>query len=181
LTRKKNRAEIKDLEKYLINPLLSNKKTRKELTDDDINKKNELIQKRKNNAKRQLEEEKRLVIEKILNEDGRKLRERQRKINEENMKKEFDDEEKYKQSLTKIKTKILRNGKIYVRFPQGLLIPRHLKQKPLDENKIENLILKSQQTCQVDNCKNIKKYRDPKTHKFYCSLFCYKKLEIKNF
>ena len=59
LTRKKNRAEIKDLEKYLINPLLSNKKTRKELTDDDINKKNELIQKRKNNAKRQLEEEKR--------------------------------------------------------------------------------------------------------------------------
>lgn len=43
------------------------KKPKKELTEDDINKKNEQIQKRKNHAKRQLEEEKRQTIEKILN------------------------------------------------------------------------------------------------------------------
>jgi len=176
-SRKKNRTEVEDIEKYMINPLLGNKKIRKELTEDEINKKNELIQKRKNHAKRQLEEEKRLVIEKILNEDGRKLRERQRKINDENIKKELENEEKYKASLTKIKTKILRNGEIYVRFPQGLLIPRHLKQKPFDENKAENIINKSKQNCQVDNCMNIKKYRDPKTQIFYCSVDCYKKLK----
>ncbi len=37
------------------------------MTEDEINKKNEQIQKRKNHAKRQLEEEKRQTIEKILN------------------------------------------------------------------------------------------------------------------
>jgi len=46
---------------------LGYKKPKKELTEDDINKKNEQIQKRKNHAKRQLEEEKRQTIEKILN------------------------------------------------------------------------------------------------------------------
>jgi len=158
---------------------LGNKRIRKELTEDEINKKNEQIQKRKNHAKRQLEEEKRLTIEKILNEDGRKLRERQRKINEENLKKELENEEKYKLSLTKIKTKILKNGKIYVRFPQGLIIPKHLKQKALEENKAEMLIFNSQRKCEINNCSNIKKYKDPKSQKFYCSVECYKKLKIK--
>jgi hypothetical protein len=45
----------------------SNKKVRKELTEDEISKKNEQMQKRKMHAKRMLEEEKRQTIEKILN------------------------------------------------------------------------------------------------------------------
>ncbi len=65
--RKHQRPEIVDLDSYLNNSLLGNKRPKKELTEDDINKKNEQFQKRKNHAKRQLEEEKRQTIEKILN------------------------------------------------------------------------------------------------------------------
>ena len=58
--------------------------------------------KRKLQAKKMLEEEKKQTIEKILNEDGRKLRERQKKLNEETIKKEQIQEENYKLSLTKV-------------------------------------------------------------------------------
>ncbi len=65
--RKHQRPEVVDLDSYLNKSLLGYKKPKKELTEDDINKKNEQMQKRKNHAKRQLEEEKRQTIEKILN------------------------------------------------------------------------------------------------------------------
>lgn len=65
--RKHQRPEVVDLDSYLNNSLLGYKKPKKELTEDDINKKNEQIQKRKNHAKRQLEEEKTQTIKKILN------------------------------------------------------------------------------------------------------------------
>ena len=65
--RKHQRPEVVDLDSYLNNSLLGYKKPKKELTEYDINKKNEQIQKRKNHAKRQLEEEKTQTIKKILN------------------------------------------------------------------------------------------------------------------
>ncbi len=102
------------------------------------------------------------------------MRERQRKFNEENLKKEQELEEKYKISLTKIKTKYLHDGKIYVRFPQGLLLPKYLKQKPTDQSKIE--ALNDIKKCQVNNCQNLKKYKDPKSQLFYCSIDCFKEL-----
>lgn len=101
------------------------------------------------------------------------MRERQRKFNEDNIKKELDLEEKYKTSLTKIKMKFQKDGKIYVRFPQGLLLPKYLKQKSTEELKRpEN------QFCQVNSCTNPKKYKDPKSQLHYCSVECFK--NIKN-
>lgn len=121
--------------------------------------------KRKLHAKKMLEEEKRMTIEKILNEDGRKLKERQKKLNEEAVKKEQLEEEKFKASLTKIKQKYNKDGSIYLRFPQGLLLPRVLTQKSTYQPKL--------QKCEILNCQNNKKYRDPVTGKNYCSILCY--------
>jgi len=70
--------------------------------------------------------------------------------------------------------KFQKDGKIYVRFPQGLLLPKYIKQKPLEHSKIENL--NAEVLCQVQNCKNPKKYKDPKSKLFYCSVECYKNL-----
>lgn len=147
--------------------LYDNKKQKKELTEDEIMKKNEQMLKRKMHAKRMVEEEKRQAIEKILNEDGRKLKERQKKLNEELIKKQQQEEEKLKISLTKIKHKYLRDGKIYVRFPQGLLLPQVLRQSNKSYEKPKVL-------CQVNDCTKEKKYLDPKSKKYYCSVACYK-------
>ena len=146
--------------------LPNHKKPKKELTEEEIAKKTEQTRLRKLHAKKLLEEEKRETIERILNEDGKKLRERQKKINEENMKKNKLKEEQKKNSLTKIIHKYLKDGKIYVRFPQGLLIPSVLMQKPIQPKIIPK--------CDVEGCKNIKKYTDPKTKKNYCSVECFK-------
>ena len=152
--------------KYLNN----NKKPKKELTEDEILKRNDQILKRKLHAEKMLEEEKRQTIEKILNEDGRKLRERQKKLNEEVAKKEQQAQENFKLSLTRIKCKHSRDGKIYLRFPQGLLLPKILMQKPLT-------VCKAPIKCGVMNCKNFKKYKDPVTKIDYCSIDCYKILK----
>lgn len=69
--------------------------------------------------------------------------------------------------------KFQKDGKMYIRFPQGLLLPKYLKQKVIEDSKNnENLL------CQVNNCANTKKYKDPKSKLFYCSVDCYK--QIKN-
>ncbi len=88
----------------------------------------------------------------------------------------MDLEEKYKASLTKIKMKFQKEGKIYVRFPQGLLLPKYLKQKPL-ENPIKKSNLNANWLCEVNNCANPKKYKDPKSQLFYCSVDCYKQIK----
>ena len=59
--------------------------------------------------------------------------------------------------------------KILVRFPQGLLLPKVLNQKPIALPKVK--------CCEVSGCKNIKKYKDPITKLGYCSLGCYKILK----
>ena len=63
------------------------KKIKKELTEEEIAKKTEQARLRKLHAKKLIEDEKREAVERILNEDGRKLRERQKKQNEEMKKK----------------------------------------------------------------------------------------------
>ena len=168
-----NNSSRKHLRKYgnteeLLYILPNHKKPKRELTEEEIAKKTEQTRLRKLHAKKLLEEEKRVTIERILNEDGKKLRERQKKINEENMKKNKLKEEQKKNSLTKIIHKYLKNGNIYVRFPQGLLIPSILIQKPIQAKIIPK--------CDVIGCKNLKKYTDPKTKKNYCSVDCFKKI-----
>ena len=63
------------------------KKVKRELTEEEIAKKTEQARLRKLHAKKLIEDEKREAVERILNEDGRKLRERQKKQNEEMKKK----------------------------------------------------------------------------------------------
>lgn len=168
---RKYRSDI-DQDTYFSELPNGNKKQKKELTEDDILKKNDQIMKRKLHAKKMLEEEKRQTIEKILNEDGRKLRERQKKLNEEAAKKEQQAEENFKISLTKVKLKHNRDGKIFLRFPQGLTLPKVLLQKSCpNSNSLAPKI------CGVMNCPNIKKYKDPKTKINYCSVECYKILQ----
>lgn len=106
-----------------------------------------------------------------IKEEGKKLRDRQKKLNDDLIKKEQQQQELYKISLTKIKQKYGKDGIISVRFPEGLLIPKILNQKLIEVSCNKN------KNCQVLNCKNQKKYTDPKTKKDYCSLTCYKLLK----
>ena len=112
------------------------------------------------------EEEKREAVERILNEDGRKLRERQKKHNEEMKKKTKLEEEKIKINLTKIITKYSKDGKIYVRFPQGFLLPSVFNH--------QKKVIKEVSKCHVEGCPNLRKYTDPKTGFPYCSVNCFK-------
>ena len=149
----------------------SNKKIKKELTEEEIAKKTEQARLRKLHAKKLIEEEKREAVERILNEDGRKLRERQKKHNEEMKKKSKLEEEKMKKNLTKIITKYSKDGKIYVRFPQGFLLPSIFNQ--------QKKICKPISKCHVEGCNNLRKYNDPKTGFPYCSVQCFKILRNK--
>ena len=143
-----------------------NKKVKKELTEEEIAKKTEQARLRKLHAKKLIEEEKREAVERILNEDGRKLRERQKKHNEEMKKKTKLEEEKMKINLTKIITKYSKDGKIYVRFPQGFLLPSVFNQ--------QKKVIKEVSKCHVEGCPNLRKYTDPKTGFPYCSVKCFK-------
>jgi INO80 complex subunit B len=142
------------------------KKVKRELTEEEIAKKTEQARLRKLHAKKLIEDEKREAVERILNEDGRKLRERQKKQNEEMKKKSKMEEEKMKKNLTKIITKYTKDGKIYVRFPQGFLLPSVFNQTKKEIKPIPK--------CYIEGCNNLKKYTDPKTGLPYCSVNCFK-------
>ena len=164
LLRKYGSISDKDSEYYGLNK--GHKKIKRELTEEEIAKKTEQARLRKLHAKKLIEDEKREAVERILNEDGRKLRERQKKQNEEIKKKTKMEEEKLKKNLTKIITKYSKDGKIYVRFPQGFLLPSVFNQT--------KKIIKPIEKCHVDGCNNDKKYTDPKTGYPYCSVKCFK-------
>ena len=165
MLRKYGNITAKDNEFYGLGGS-GNKKIKKELTEEEIAKKTEQARLRKLHAKKLIEEEKREAVERILNEDGRKLRERQKKHNEEMKKKSKLEEEKMKKNLTKIITKYSKDGKIYVRFPQGFLLPSVFNQ--------QKKIIKPISKCHVEGCQNLRKYTDPKTGFPYCSVNCFK-------
>ena len=164
LLRKYGNISDKDSEYYGLNK--GHKKVKKELTEEEIAKKTEQARLRKLHAKKLIEDEKREAVERILNEDGRKLRERQKKQNEEMKKKSKMEEEKIKKNLTKIIIKYFKDGKIYVRFPQGFLLPSIFNQTKKPIKQIEK--------CHVEGCNNLRKYKDPKTGFPYCSVNCFK-------
>ena len=165
MLRKYGNITAKDNEFYGLGGS-GNKKIKKELTEEEIAKKTEQARLRKLHAKKLIEDEKREAVERILNEDGRKLRERQKKHNEEMKKKSKLEEEKMKKNLTKIITKYSKDGKIYVRFPQGFLLPSVFNQ--------QKKIIKPISKCHVEGCQNLRKYTDPKTGFPYCSVNCFK-------
>jgi len=164
LLRKYGNISDKDSEYYGLNR--GHKKVKRELTEEEIAKKTEQARLRKLHAKKLIEDEKREAVERILNEDGRKLRERQKKQNEEMKKKSKMEEEKIKKNLTKIITKYTKDGKIYVRFPQGFLLPSVFNQTKKEIKPIPK--------CYIEGCNNLKKYTDPKTGLPYCSVNCFK-------
>ena len=164
LLRKYGNISDKDSEYYGLNR--GHKKVKRELTEEEIAKKTEQARLRKLHAKKLIEDEKREAVERILNEDGRKLRERQKKQNEEMKKKSKMEEEKMKKNLTKIITKYTKDGKIYVRFPQGFLLPSVFNQTKKEIKPIPK--------CYIEGCNNLKKYTDPKTGLPYCSVNCFK-------
>ena len=164
LLRKYGAISDKDSEYYGLNK--GHKKVKRELTEEEIAKKTEQARLRKLHAKKLIEDEKREAVERILNEDGRKLRERQKKQNEEMKKKTKMEEEKMKINLTKIITKYSKDGKIYVRFPRGFLLPSIFNQTKKEIKPIPK--------CHVAECNNLKKYTDPKTGFPYCSVKCFK-------
>ena len=164
LLRKYGNISDKDSEYYGLNK--GHKKVKRELTEEEIAKKTEQARLRKLHAKKLIEDEKREAVERILNEDGRKLRERQKKQNEEMKKKTKMEEEKMKINLTKIITKYSKDGKIYVRFPRGFLLPSIFNQTKKEIKPIPK--------CHVAECNNLKKYTDPKTGLPYCSVKCFK-------
>lgn len=164
--RKYGAISDKDSEYYGLNK--GHKKVKRELTEEEIAKKTEQARLRKLHAKKLIEDEKREAVERILNEDGRKLRERQKKQNEEMKKKTKMEEEKMKINLTKIITKYSKDGKIYVRFPRGFLLPSIFNQTKKEIKPIPK--------CHVAECNNLKKYTDPKTGLPYCSVKCFKVL-----
>ena len=164
LLRKYGNISDKDSEYYGLNR--GHKKVKRELTEEEIAKKTEQARLRKLHAKKLIEDEKREAVERILNEDGRKLRERQKKQNEEMKKKSKMEEEKMKKNLSKIITKYTKDGKIYVRFPQGFLLPSVFNQTKKEIKPIPK--------CYIEGCNNLKKYTDPKTGLPYCSVNCFK-------
>ena len=135
----------------------------------------------KKKLKQQQEDKKTHAIEKILNDEGKKLREKKR----EEIKKlriEKDKEERQKAAnLTKLVIKYSKDGNVTLRFPPGILIPKVLYQKSdIIENKENNNDINyGNKNCEVFNCLNKKRYRDPKSGKYYCSLGCYKKLQLE--
>ena len=76
LLRKYGAISDKDSEYYGLNK--GHKKVKRELTEEKKKKKTEQARLRKLHAKKLIEDEKREAVERILNEDGRKLRERQK-------------------------------------------------------------------------------------------------------
>lgn len=158
----------------LNNDYLNKKHKKKELTEEEIIKRNDLIIQRKEQMKEQRENEKKMAIERILNDEGRKLKEKQKLLNEKNLKESKLKEEKIKASLTKIKFKVNKDIK-YIRFPKGMLLPKVLKQ-----SWKENENIYPDRKCQINPCLQNFKYKDPKSGLKYCSLICYRRINIDN-
>ena len=149
----------------------SHKRHKRELTAEEMARKVEQNRLRKIQAKKLLEEQKRETIERILNEDDRKLKEKQKKINDELIaSKKKKEEEKMREKITKIIINYQKDGKIFIRFPKGLLLPQVLTQKKKE--------IKLQKLCEICE-KNIGIYTEPKNKIKYCSVNCYKKIKLK--
>ena len=149
----------------------SHKRHKRELTAEEMARKVEQNRLRKIQAKKLLEEQKRETIERILNEDDRKLKEKQKKINDELIAtKKKKEEEKMREKITKIIINYQKDGKIFIRFPKGLLLPQVLTQKKKE--------IKMQKLCEICK-KNISIYTEPKKKIKYCSVNCYKKIKFE--
>lgn len=149
----------------------------KDIAADDLQKKQEKIEKRKELMKLQMEEIKWQAVDRILNEKGRKEREREKKLKkeiEENIAKQAAIEEKKKLALTNIRIKYLKDGQITLSFPRGFLLPRVLEQEKLINGDVSKKSIISVNNCK--KCGKLSKYCNSKSKNYSCSLECYKEL-----
>lgn len=162
-----------------FDPLESNRpnkqKKAKELTEEDIIRKNDLNIQRKAQLKQKQEDEKKMAIQRILNDEGKKLRERQKKLHETRIKKEKEAEDKFKASLNKIKLKYKKDGKMYVRFPNAYIYSQFFD----NSNEIKEKANIQNYQCQNNDCKGKRKYKDPQSNLFYCSVSCFKAIRSR--
>jgi len=149
--------------------------------EEDLKRKQDKIEQRREMLRKHNEEVKWQAVHKILNEKGRKEREK-----EKNAKKEVEDlaaknaalEAKKKASLSNIRIKYYRDGSIKLSFPQGFLLPHVLNQEKMngfasnnDGVKMEKKLINAQK---CEKCGGQGKYCNPKSKKISCSLSCYK-------
>ena len=145
--------------------------------EEDQKRKQEKIEQRRELMRRHIEEVKWQAVHKILNEKGKKEREKEKKAKkdiEDQKVKEAALEAKKKAALTNIHIKYYKDGSVTLSFPQGFLLPQVLSQEKatgFHENKMGKKTLTGK-TCM--NCGNEAKYCNPKTGRISCSLTCYK-------
>lgn len=141
--------------------------------EEDEKRKQERIEQRKELMRKHIEEVKWQAVHKILNEKGKKEREKEKrakKEKEDQIAKEDAINAKKKASLTNIHIKYYHNGSITLSFPQGFLLPPVLSQD-------KNGVVMHKKTVVEDKCVNCGKngkYRSSKDGAIACSLECYK-------
>ncbi len=158
--------------------------------EEDMKRKQEKIDKRKELMQKHMEEVKWQAVDKILNEKGRKEREKEKKAKkqqEDAKAKEAADEAKKRSALTDIHIRYCRDGSITLSFPQGFLLPAVLTQE--DGTNGSMSVQSAQSISHIKNgacvrlgtsicmkCGKPSKYCNPKNKKLSCSLQCYKEL-----
>lgn len=141
--------------------------------EEDEKRKLEKIEQRRELMRKHMEEVKWQAVHKILNEKGRKEREKEKKAKkekEDQIAKEAAIHAKKTASLTNIRTKYYKDGSITLSFPQGFLLPQVLSKEKA--NGVASKKTVANNTCV--KCGNIGKYRNAKDGAVTCSFECYK-------
>lgn len=139
-----------------------------------MKKKQEKIDQRKEVLRKHLEDVKWQAVDKILNEKGRKERDKEKK-----KKQDIEDakikaaavEERKRQALTNIHIKYSNNGQVLLSFPHGFFLPKVLDQKNGTSNHSTKTNI-GKTVCM--NCGKPSKYCNPKSKKYSCSIECFK-------
>ncbi len=155
--------------------------------EEDQKRKQEKAEQRRELTRKHAEEIKWQAVHKILNEKGRKEREKEKKAKkekEDQKAKEAAEDAKRKAALTNIHVKYYKDGSVTLSFPQGFLLPAVLSQPKANGVAViaaattvattANGSRKIMTGKKCANCGNQGKYCDPKSGKISCSLACYK-------
>lgn len=144
-----------------------------ETGEEDEKRKQEKIEQRREIMRKHMEEVKWQAVHKILNEKGRKEREKEkkaRKEKEDQMAKEAALSAKKKAALSNIHIKYYKDCSVTLSFPRGFLLPQVLSQEKSNEPPQRKSLANEKCT----HCGNIGKYRNSKNGDVTCSLKCYK-------
>ncbi len=156
-------------------------------SEEDSRRRQEKSDRRRELMQKHMEEVKWQAVDKILNEKGRKEREkeklRRRQLEDSRIRQAAEEARKLR-GFTSIRIKYCKDGTIRLSFPEGLLLPAVLMQE-------KGMITAAAATLQMEQphenkqairstlcmkCGRPSKYCNPKSRKLSCSLECYKAL-----